>query len=62
MSLLGHQRRSVSEVVENKNLQGYEMKRYIVFTGIVIGVTIMVAGASIVGAVSYIGDKLIGRE
>lgn len=38
------------------------MKRYIVFTGIVIGATIMVAGASIVGAVSYIGDKLIGRE
>lgn len=38
------------------------MKRYIVFTGIVIGATIMAIGASIVGAVSFVGDKLIGRE
>ena len=38
------------------------MKRYIVFTGIAIGATIMVVGASIVGVVSYIGDKLIGRK
>jgi len=38
------------------------MKRYIVFTGIMIGATIMAVGASIVGAVRYLGDKLIGRE
>jgi len=38
------------------------MKRYIVFTGIMVGATIMAIGASIVGAVSYIGDKLIGRK
>jgi len=38
------------------------MKRYIVFTGIVAGATIMLIGAAVVGAVSYIGDKLIGRE
>ena len=38
------------------------MKRYIIFTGIAIGATIMAVGAAVVGAVSYIGDKLIGRE
>lgn len=38
------------------------MKRYIVFTGIMIGATIMAVGASIVGAVSYLANKLIGRE
>lgn len=38
------------------------MKRYIVFTGLVIGATMMAVGAAVVGAVSYIGDKLIGRE
>jgi fucose permease len=38
------------------------MKRYIIFTGIMVGATIMAIGASIVGAVSYLGDKLIGRE
>ena len=38
------------------------MKRYIVFTGIVIGATIMVAGAMIVVGVSEISDKLIWRK
>lgn len=38
------------------------MKRYIVFTGIMIGAAIMTVGAAVVGAVSYLGDKLIGRE
>jgi len=34
------------------------MKRYIVFTGLVIGATIMAVGVGIVVAVSAIGDKL----
>ena len=34
------------------------MKRYIVFTGLVIGATIMVVGVGIVVAVSAVGDKL----
>lgn len=38
------------------------MKRYIIFTGIAIGATIMAVGAAIVGTVSYIGDKLIWRK
>jgi len=38
------------------------MKRYIIFTGIAIGATIMAVGAAIVGTVSYIGDKLIRRK
>ena len=38
------------------------MKRYIVFTGIVIGATIMAVGATIVVVVSEISDKLIWRK
>jgi len=38
------------------------MKRYIVFTGIMAGATIMLIGAAVVGAASYLGEKLIGRK
>ena len=38
------------------------MKRYIVFTGLAIGATIMAVGVGIVVAVSAVGDKLDWRK
>lgn len=44
------------------SITGGFMKRYIVFTGIAIGATIMAVGAMIVVGVSEISDKLIWRK
>ena len=38
------------------------MKRYIVYTGLVIGATIMAVGVGIVVAVSAVGDKLAWKK
>ena len=38
------------------------MKRYIVFTGLVIGATIMAVGVGIVVAVCAVGDKMVWKK